>query len=145
MTAFDELAIATAVGTFFIVWLVWGVFPMRSRLDDQLRMLPEKKPGGAGASGFGRHRIRPAVHHRPNAHHDGGSGVIGGEPFILDHSASCASLSCCFLSASRLSCSFDHQAAHVSPIMNAGTSPFSSSRWRELLLLITRSPHHSFM
>jgi hypothetical protein len=94
---------------------------------------------------FWRHRIRPAVHHRPNAHHDGGSGVIGGEPFILDHSASCASLSCCFLSASRLSCSFDHQAAHVSPIMNAGTSPFSSSRWRELLLLITRSPHHSFM
>ena len=49
MTAFDELAIATAVGTFFIVWLVWGVFPMRSRLDDQLRMLPEKKPGGAAA------------------------------------------------------------------------------------------------
>src|SRR4051794_29794409 len=78
-------------------------------------------------------------------HHGGGSGVIGGEPFIVDHSASCASLSCSLLSASRLSCSFDHQAKHVSPIMNAKTSPFCSSRCREVLLLITRSPHQSLM
>jgi hypothetical protein len=78
-------------------------------------------------------------------HYGGGSGVVGGEPFILDHSASCASLPCCLLSASRLSCSFDHHAKHVSPIINAKTSPFCSSRCREVLLLITRSPHQSLM
>ena len=49
MTAFDELAIATAVGTFFMAWLVWGIFARRGgSLDAQLPpMRPEKKPGGA--------------------------------------------------------------------------------------------------
>jgi hypothetical protein len=65
--------------------------------------------------------------------------------FIFDHSASCASLFCCLLSASRLNCSFDHQAKHVSPIMNAETSPFCSSRRREVPLLITRWPRQRLM
>jgi hypothetical protein len=30
MTGFDEIAIAAAVETVFIAWLVWGVFPRRS-------------------------------------------------------------------------------------------------------------------
>jgi hypothetical protein len=71
--------------------------------------------------------------------------LLAVSPFILDHSASCASLFCCRLSASRLSCSLDHQAKHVSPIINAGTSPFCSSRRREVPLLITMWPRQSLM
>ena len=71
--------------------------------------------------------------------------LLAVSPFILDHSASCASLFCCLLSASRLNCSLDHQAKHVSPIMNAETSPFCSSRRREVPLLITRWPRQSLM
>jgi hypothetical protein len=74
---------------------------------------------------------------------EGGIGPPG--PLTPDHFASFASLSRCLLSASRLSCSFDHHAKHVLPIVNAKTSPFRSSAWREALLLITRSPHQSLM
>src|SRR6478672_12545426 len=70
---------------------------------------------------------------------------LAAPPIILDHAAASASFSCCLFSASSLSCSLDHQAKHLSPIMKAGTSPFCSSRWREVLLLITRSPHQSLM
>src|SRR3954447_6321997 len=54
---------------------------------------------------------------------------FGGDSFLatLDHSSLIDSLSAFLLSASCLSWSFDHHAKHVSPIMNAETSPFCSS------------------
>jgi len=71
--------------------------------------------------------------------------LLAASPFIFDHSASCASLFCCLLSARRLSCSLDHQAKHMSPMTIAETSPFCSSRRREVPLLTTRWPRQSLM